>query len=230
MSDEGDPLRDIALLRDLAPEERRRLGQRCSWPAFARNETIVDRDEVDRSLFFCIAGAVEVTTFSTSGRAVSFARLGPGSYFGELSAIDGAARSATAIAASDVQLGRLPPDALERLVAENPKIAWRMLETLAGVVRALNDRVIDLNTRTVQQRVIRELLHGARPSPVAEGQWIVEPAPTQATLASRADTTRETAGRVLSELYEDGLVTRKGRCLTLHDPERLQTLLENLAT
>lgn len=229
MSLSEDPLRNAELLSDLPAERRRRLAQVCGWQRYRNGETILDREDTGSDLLFCVHGELEITTFSSSGRAVSFAHLGPGEHFGELSAIDGQPRSATAVAASDVLLARLPASELRRLLTEDPSVTERLLARLTRTIRRLNDRVIDLNTRSVQQRVIRELLKSARPSPVAPHQWIVQPAPTQATLAARSDSTRETVARVLGELRESGLVTKKGRCFTLHAPDRLQTLIDELA-
>lgn len=229
MSPSEDPLREAELLTDLSAERRRRLAEACGWQRYRNGETILDREDAGSDLLFCIDGELEITTFSSSGRAVSFARLGPGEHFGELSAIDGQPRSATAVAVSNVLLARLPASELRRLLAEDLSVTERLLARLTRTIRTLNDRVIDLNTRSVQQRVIRELLHSARPSPVAPDQWIVQPAPTQATLAARADSTRETVARVLGELRESGLVTKKGRCLTLHAPDRLQSLIDDIA-
>jgi CRP-like cAMP-binding protein len=224
-----DPLSEIALLRDLTPDDRARVAGVCGWQRYRKGQTILDRADTDRDLLFCVEGELEITSFSSTGRAVSFARLNPGAHFGELSAIDGRPRSATAVAESDVLVARLPEPEVRCLLQETPEIAWRLLARLAGTIRTLNDRVIDLNTRTVQQRVIRELLESARPSPVAADQWIVQPAPTQATLAARADSTRETVARVLGDLRDSGLVTKKGRCLTLHAPDQLRSLVDDLA-
>lgn len=229
MTAREDPLSEIALLRDLAPDRRARVADACAWQRYGKGQTILDREDTDRDLLFCVDGELEITSFSSSGRAVSFAHVGPGEHFGELSAIDGRPRSATAVAASGVHVARLPEPEVHRLLEETPAVARQLLAGLAGTIRTLNDRVIDLNTRSVQQRVIRELLESARPSPVASGQRIVQPAPTQAALAARADSTRETVARVLGELRDSGLVTKKGRCFTLHAPDRLQALLDDLA-
>jgi CRP-like cAMP-binding protein len=223
-----DPLAEVALLQELDAAARRQLAARCRWETAAKGDTVLDRADRDRDLVFCVDGAVEVTSFSLTGREVAFARLGPGSVLGELAALDGGPRSASAIATAQSRLARLPRAEVSRLLHDHPRVAWRLLEGLAGVIRRLNDRVIDLNTQSANQRVIRELLQAARPSPVAAGQQIVEPAPTQASLAARADTTRETVARVLGELRDGGLVTKRGRCLTLHDPDTLQAHLEHL--
>jgi CRP-like cAMP-binding protein len=228
MQDAPDAMAHVPLLADLSREERECLAAECSWRRVRKGETVLSRGDTGGDLFFCVEGSVEVTTFSLTGREVHFAHRGPGSYLGELAAIDGQARSATAIAASDAVIAKLPRASLRDALWRHPDIAWRMLGDLAEVVRTMNERVIDMNTLTAHQRVIRELLHDARPSPVAAGQWIIEPAPTQATIAARADTSRETVARVLRELRDGGLVVKRGRCLTVRRRDTLEDLLHHL--
>jgi CRP/FNR family cyclic AMP-dependent transcriptional regulator len=64
--------------------------------------------------------------------------LGPGSVLGEMSLFDGAPRSATCTAVSAVQAAGLARRGLERLVAEHPVVAAKLM---AGMAQQMADRL-----------------------------------------------------------------------------------------
>lgn len=57
--------------------------------------------------------------------------LGPGHLMGEMSLMDGAARSATCTASTDVRCAVLTRDALEAMIAEEPATAAKLLSAVA---------------------------------------------------------------------------------------------------
>lgn len=222
-------LADNKLLGDLPEAERAHLADVAHWASFAPGEKIIARDGRDSDMLCVVAGEVEIANYALSGRQIAFARLGPGDAFGELSAIDGETRSADAVAATSCRVARLAGRELRALVERHPWVAWRLLERLAGIIRATNERVMDLATLSAQQRVISELLRAAGPDAAVTGQWAIDPLPRQDELARRASTTRETVARVLSQLKSDGLIAKKGRRLTLRDKPALARMAQRLA-
>jgi CRP-like cAMP-binding protein len=63
-------------------------------------------------------------------------RLGPGSFFGEMSLLDQGPRSATVTAETDMQLLVLGSPEFSSLVAEIPSVARRIMRVLAERLRA----------------------------------------------------------------------------------------------
>ncbi len=222
-------LAENKLLGDLPADERERLAQAARWARFEPGDKIIARDGYDTDMICVASGEVEIANYALSGRQIAFARLGPGDAFGELSAIDGETRSADAVAATPCQVARIDGDALRRVIERHPAVAWRLLQRLAGIIRATNERVMDLATLSAQQRVISELLRAAGPDAAVSGQWAVDPLPRQDELARRASTTRETVARVLSQLKTSELVAKKGRRLTLRDKATLERMAQRLA-
>lgn len=225
MTPESDPLAQVAILAELDAEARGEVAAQCRFHRYAKGATVLDRADSDNDIVFCLDGRIEVTIYGAGGRAVSFTQLGPGDHVGELAAIDGGPRSADAVALAPTRAARLGPAALKDAAIRNPSIAWRLLTGLAGVIRTLDTRVMDLNTRPANLRVIRELLRLARPGPGPVEPWIIAPLPTQAQIAARADVTRETVARVLGELREDGIARKDGKRLVIDDRPALDALL-----
>ena len=101
-----------------------------------------------------------------------------------------------------------------------------VLRRLARIVRACDDRIMDLSTLSAYQRVYGEILRRAKPDKVVPGQWIVRPYPPEREIASRASTTRETVARAVSQLRQSGLVLRKDRNLYIKDRDKIDALVE----
>lgn len=218
----------IHLLASLTEEERADVERNCAWRRFEKGQTVVERGSDNHDVFFIANGDVEIVNYSLSGRPIAFARLGPGDYFGELSAIDGEPRSATVVASSDCLLGSLTQRHFLELASSRPEIGLAVMRRLATIIRACDERIVDLATLGAMQRVVSEICKAARPDPVTPGSWLIYPCPTQREFAARASTTRETVARVFSQLLESGQIRRKGRTVYLSDKDQLEALAQRL--
>ena len=155
----------IELLKPLPAVELRQIETRCQWHDYLPDETIIERGQTNQDVYFLLAGRAHVLNFSSSGRAVAFASLGPGQYFGELAAIDGRPRSANVVAATPCRAASLSAREFRLLVASYPDIAFALLKGLAEVVRSGDDRIFDLTSLAPLQRVCIQLLRLAKAEP-----------------------------------------------------------------
>ncbi len=217
-------LADVALLEGLSDDQLAELEKRCRWRRYDTGEQILDKDSSDRDVYFVAEGALQVVNFSMTGREIALARLGAGSFFGELSAIDGEPRSASVVALENCLLGSLSPQLFIDQIMSHPELAVRVLHRLAGIIRSCDERIMDLSTLGAVERVYRQLLILAEESPVDPGSYLIRSLPTHKAIAAMASTTRETVARSISQLAAGGIVERKGRILYLRDRDRLEKL------
>ena len=175
-------------------------------------------------VYFVIEGTIRVLNYSSSGRVVRFASVGPGGLLGELSAMDGLPRSATVVADQPSFLAKYPAENFRNLVITVPEFAAALIRRMAEVIRGCDEQMMNLAELTASQRVCLQLLRLAEPDPVAPDSWLVYPLPTQAVLAGDAGTTRETVARVLGRLTEQDLIHRKGRSLYIPRPPEIGKL------
>lgn len=218
----------IGLLDGMTPADRDKLETQCTWSRYKKDSVILDRESTSRDVFFVTEGEVQVVNFTLSGRPIAYAALRAGDYFGELSAIDGLKRSANVVAASACTIGALSPAEFNKLVAEHGDVAMRVMRRLAHIVRACDERIMDLATLGAMQRVILELTRLATPDPITPGSWMIYPCLAQREIANRAATTRETVARVFTQLMQAGQIRRKGRSLYLKDRTELERLAQRL--
>ena len=227
MASDDQGLGGIELLDALSEEQIRQLEQRCRWLSYNVQETILDRDSDNCDMFCVIDGSVRVVNFSSSGREIAFANVRAGGYFGELSAIDGNPRSATVVATEKCRLAAMTPEVFKRLLRDFPEISDMVLMRLTSIIRACDDRIMDLSTLRAVHRVYTELVRLVEPDIVAPSNFVIRPMRTHADIASRISTTRETVARVLSQLASDGVVERKGKTLYIRNMDRLSAMAKS---
>ncbi|MGZ5846065.1 MAG: Crp/Fnr family transcriptional regulator [Ramlibacter sp.] len=223
-------LRRILLLQGLSTARLDAISQRCAWRSCARDQRLVAREDADCSVHFIVSGRVCVTTYSASGRETSFRELAQGMYFGELAALDGRPRSADVVALTPGLVASMPPEAFRDLLREEWTVNERVLLQLADLARGLIDRVMELSSLTVQQRLCMELLRLAQASGGAAGAVRIEPIPRHTALAHRVSTYREQITRELSSLTRAGVLARDGAALVVRDMARLQHIAKGAST
>ena len=223
-----DSLEKIELLGGLSAAARLEVERACQWRRFAAGEQILDRNSDSRDVYFVVDGSVEVVNFSGNGREISYAIVPAGGYFGEIAAIDGERRSASVVAQTACRLAALPPKAFEALLAREPAVGLKVMRRLTVIIRANNERIMDLATLGAIQRVYRELLKLARPDPLNTAGWLIYPMPKQHEIARRAATTRETVARVLANLLQGGQLVRRDKTYYLTDRAALEQAIARL--
>lgn len=219
-------LRRITLFDGLSDAVLDRIAARCHWRQVEARTPLFTRDSDGGEVFFLVAGRARITTYSAGGRQVTFHDCEAGEHFGDLSALDGQPRSADVETLESSLVASLSAPAFEALLREEPLLACRMLHHLAGQVRRLTERVIELSTVGVQGRLHAELLRLAHAAGVQGNQALVDPAPSHAALASKISTGREQVTRELNALVRRGLLRKQGlHAWALDDVAGLQALL-----
>ena len=221
-------LRGVRLLAGLDNAALEGLAAHLDWRRFAVGQQVIARNAPDRSVYLVIAGKVRVAAFSLGGKQVTYRETGAGEHFGELAAIDGGARSADVIALEDSLLAAMSPTTFRALLLKHEALTERVLLRLAGLVREMTDRVFELSTLGVRNRVHAELLRLARQGGVEGNAARIDPAPTHSDIANRVSTYREQVTRELSLLSAQGVIARDGHCLVVRDIARLETIVADV--
>jgi CRP/FNR family transcriptional regulator, cyclic AMP receptor protein len=179
-------------------------------------------------VYVVLAGAVRVTVFSADGREVIMRDQAVGSFFGDLSAIDGGRRSASIIAVADSQLLVVKGADFRRLVLATPSAAGWFATHLVAQVRSLTDRVLELSTLNVRSRLHCQLLRLCAITGVTSNRATLDPSPTHEVLATMIGSHREAVTRELSFLASVGIVEQTRRRLEIADVERLAGLVRQV--
>ena len=213
------------MLQGLPQERLEILASRCNWRRVEPGQVIVARNSPDRDVHFVVSGRVRVTSFSAGGKQGTFRDQDAGEMFGDLAAIDAKPRSADVLALDSVLVASLTPEHFRELIATEPLVQERVLQRLAGLVRLLSERVIELSTLGVQNRIHAELLRIARQAGQPGNRVRIDPAPKHADIASQVSTYREQVTREFSALTRQGLLEKDGTAIVLTDVERLERIV-----
>jgi CRP/FNR family transcriptional regulator, cyclic AMP receptor protein len=126
-------LAGIPLFAGLSKRHVNHLADAADEVVFAPGEAIVREGDLGETLFVMLEGQAKVMR---GGRAV--AKLLPGQFFGELSAIDGGPRTASVIADTPVRALRVFRRTLADLLRQEPNVTVRMLEGMARRIREID--------------------------------------------------------------------------------------------
>ena len=119
----------VPLFASLSKRQLRVLA-RAPVYEYAPEDRLVREGSPGETLFVILEGTARV---SRGGRTVR--RLGPGEFFGDVSVFDRRVRSATVSAQAPLRCIAIHRDELRSAVEADPKLAWHMLEVLAGRLR-----------------------------------------------------------------------------------------------
>jgi CRP-like cAMP-binding protein len=132
------------------------------------------------------------------------------------------------VALEDTLLAALTPGMFLELLREHPVVNECMLRRLVRSVRELTDRVYDLTTLGVQNRVHAELLRLAKTAGVWNNVSRIDPAPKHTDFAANISTYREQVTREISAMVKQGLVERCGNALVIPDVARLEQIVSDV--
>src|SRR5688572_7713531 len=224
-----DALRDCRLFAGLDEPILGIVGAALRPRRFRRGETIFHVDDPGDALFIVTAGRVKITIPPGDGSEPAIlTTIAPGGFFGELALLDGAPRSATAVALVAVETQVLRRDVFDRLMDEQPALRHALLVALATEIRRLTAQFGDLHFLDLPGRLARHLLRSLpggddaswEALPGAGEQRLPWPY-TQGELAGMIGGSRQSVNRLLADFVAQGLLRFEGDDLVIPDAARL---------
>lgn len=138
----GALLAGVEFLEALTSEQVERLASEARIVPFPKGGTVVHQGDEGDSLFLVVEGRVEVSVELPGGGPMQrLATLGASDYFGEMSLLTGAPRSATIRAVEETRLVVLRKEALRPLLVADPTVLERLSKTLARRQAELEDAI-----------------------------------------------------------------------------------------
>jgi CRP/FNR family cyclic AMP-dependent transcriptional regulator len=191
--------------------------------SFRRGAALFSEGDVADRVFLIERGWVTLGTATPAGGEVILGLRGPGDVVGELSALDGEPRTATALAVDDVEAVVAPARLMVAMLARDPELAGELLRLLAGRLRESDRQRQEFAMLDSLGRVARRLLELAERFGEPSGEGVrVELPLSQEQLASWCGCSREATVKALRTLRQVANVTTGRRTITLRDPELLR--------
>ena len=211
-------LQSVPIFSDLSPSDLNKIAERMVLRSFTKGQMILLEDDLGQTFFVIAGGSVKITRLSDDGREVILAMLGESDFFGEMSLLDGAGRSANVVALEASEVLTLARNDFLEILQDYPKISISLLEELTQRIRKSDQQIESLSLSDVEQRIGITLIRLAEElGTIKRGSVKIKDLPYQQDIANMAGTSRETVSRTFKLLEEKGLVTREGRKLTIYN-------------
>ena len=137
-------LKNVPVFADLTHSELQSLLAICSVESVSKDTVIFEEGAEGDKIYILIAGEVRISKFVPGIGEEALAILKKGEFFGEMSLVDDAPRSATAIAHSDVDLLSIGKTKFDDFLFLNKDVAYTILWAF---LRTLNKRLRDTNNK-----------------------------------------------------------------------------------
>jgi CRP/FNR family transcriptional regulator len=220
-------LRRTALFGELAEPELRALAERAVQQRLGRGETLFVAGEEARGLYVVVEGAVRASRVGLDGREQVIHVEHAGATLAEVPVFDDGPYPSNATADLDSTLLFIDKRDVKRLCLEHPKIALAALKLLAARVRRTASLVEALSLQEVDQRLAALLVAEAQSQGVKTRTGVaLELTLTNQQIAARIGSVREVVSRALARLQHSGLISVKGRMVTISDVDALKRYAE----
>lgn len=200
----------------LSAADRRQLAAASREKRYAKGETVFRAGQPADAVCVVKAGRVHLMKFLESGQASTTCVMSPGETFCCLPALDGKPYPVDAIAAVDSTVVRIPTQAFQALLQRNPAFLQDSLCLFCDRLRAVEHKSC-MAFDSVEQRLAQALLTLSKKF----GATIPL---TKHELAEMANTTVETAIRILGDMKKRGLLTSSRGSTTIAKPDQLRRL------
>jgi glutaminase len=132
------PIESYDLFQGLAPEELQLISGILEHRSYRQDAVIVEMGTEASELYFVARGSAIITLRLANGRQRRLGVFSAGMAFGEVGMLDGAPRSASVVAETDVECHVLKREAFEALGETQPQLKIKLLKNMAlGIARLL---------------------------------------------------------------------------------------------
>ena len=138
-------LRRCALFEALSADQLAKVAEIAARGSAAAGESIFREGSAGDEMYVVVAGTVRISKEIPGAGEEALTLLGPGSYFGEMAAIDDAPRSADAVAHTACSLLAIRREDLDRLMFLDKDLAyallWAFVRTLSSRLRETSEKL-----------------------------------------------------------------------------------------
>lgn len=196
-------LRRVPLLSSLNDQQIESLAAGSTRRNFPKGRTIVSEGEPSQSLYILLSGRAKVQRSDSEGKEVILAVLGSGDFFGEMSLIDDAPRSASVITLESCDFMSIAKDSFKSLLMQSNEMCLAVMKGMVTRLREADQKIETLALLDVYGRVARVLLDF---SEHVDGERVVKHKLPRQEIAKMIGASREMVSRVMKGLEIDGFI------------------------
>jgi len=193
---------------------------------YEKGEFIIRPGEKPPGVFYIEQGLVKSYDITKYGEENLLVLRHNGELLGMTTAMTGDDRHIIYTALAPTTVWLVPSERFLDFLENTPEAALPVLAMVTEMYRINSERILNLEYRTVRERLISFLLSTAKRFGIESHDGVLIDVPLRhQDIASSISATRETTGRELSALERRGLLTNKSLYITLTDIEALKRFL-----
>jgi CRP-like cAMP-binding protein len=207
----------------LNDDERRGLMSGGVVRSFSAGGALFHENQLADRVLVLQEGFVKLSCFSDDGREVVLAIRGPGDVLGELAALDGGTRSATAVALEAVQALAVPTTYFNDFLDRNPRVFRLLLVILAQRLRDADRLRLEFASKETMGRVASRIVElSERFGSASEGSIRIDFPLTQEELAGWTACSRDSVVKALQSMRDLGWIETGRRRIQVIDLEAVR--------
>lgn len=185
---------------------------------YPRGTALFHEHQAPDRVVVLLAGCVKLSALSEDGKEVVLAIRGPGDLLGELSAMDGEPRSATATALEPVDALVVPASDFRAFLQRNPRVALLLVTMLSRRLRDADRKRVEFTAQDSTGRVAARIVELSERfgDQVDKGLQIDLPI-SQEELAGWTGCSRDSVVKALHAMRELGWIQTERRRITVLD-------------
>jgi CRP/FNR family cyclic AMP-dependent transcriptional regulator len=214
------------LLGRLDPGEIDALATRARIEQYPAGREIFAKGSPGRSMIAVLRGSVKIASLSPAGKEIVLNIIYAGEIFGEIAVIDGAERTASALAMTECELLLLDRRDVLPLFERHPEICMMLMRILCQRLRQTSEQVEDVLFRSLEARLAKTLLQVA--GGAGRGELRGSSAGfrlSQRELATMAGGSRESVNKQLQLWHKAGLIALGKGSIAIRDTTALARLI-----
>lgn len=193
------------------------LATMASREFYKKDEFIFHSGDPTTQCHFVESGYILLSKESSSGKSFAFLLAGKGATLNAITCFKPSARFFSARAIENASVLTISRNNFQKWVFAHPDVTKNIITTLGELLDAAYQRIVDLVSSSVEQRVINTLCmisHRLGPTlPL-----------TNKDLAEMTGTSRESAARAISKLQDSGLLSKSRGIIKILNASNLTAL------
>ncbi|MGC1378353.1 MAG: Crp/Fnr family transcriptional regulator [Anaerolineales bacterium] len=198
----------IPLFKGLGETQLAWIAQRAHRRLVPNGTSIITAEQPGEAVYIILAGTVKIHIEQADGRDVVLAIIGAGDTLGEMSLLDSAGHSASAVTLEDSLLLWMDKAAFQQMLADFPPVTLNLVRIMSSRMRLNNELIQALATLDVYGRVARQLLAFAEKYGESQGQTTLIPVHlTQGEIADLVGASRKRVNQVMVFFREQEFIS-----------------------
>jgi CRP/FNR family cyclic AMP-dependent transcriptional regulator len=208
-SDTRNILSIIPLFQGLSPSDLDWIGRRSHRRLFPAGASVLVTDQPGEAVYIILHGTVKIFIDQANKKSVVLSIIGKGDTLGEISLLDSAGHSASAVTLEDSLMLWMDKPSFHQMLDEIPRVCRNLVNIMGTRLRMNNELIQSLATLDAYGRVARQLLAFVdRYDPNGECESVLIPiALTQSDMADLVGASRKRVNQVMGFFRDRGLIS-----------------------